>query len=90
MKVYIQAKSKKEINEWLSEGKEIEAIEYNMFGKGDYKTYRKLQECPEGTIVALFTKYGDRYGNTQTDDGDDFNPISKSWGVWQKMDNKIK
>ena len=81
MKVYVQAKSKKQINEWIQSGTEIEAVEYSMqnhMNGGDYETYHNLVDTPDGTVVAVFDKY---VGG---------NPYSKAWGAWDKTKGVLK
>jgi hypothetical protein len=77
MKIYIQEKSKAEINRRLEKGDTIEGVEYNAFNPLGYMTDHILNECKSGTTVAIFEKYQDG------------NPISKSWGTWNKDKNKL-
>ena len=65
MQVYIQAKSKVEVNQKLAEGKTVTATEYDMFNTLTHN----FNELPEGTTVKIFEKY---VGG---------NPFAKSYGV---------
>jgi hypothetical protein len=67
MKVYVQAKSKKSLNERLANGEQIFGTCYSMFGGGG--TYN-VDELPSGTIVSIFEK--------RAPDGQ---PIAKSYGT---------
>ena len=79
MKVYIQANSKKAINEALASGKKVPAVEYNMFNpNGQYMTDHILNDLPTGTIVSVFSKY---VGGQ---------PYAKAYGSWDKEKNKLK
>lgn len=78
MKVYIQAKSKKEINERLTTGSKIEATEYNAFNPNGYKTEHILNDLPTGTIVSVFSKF---VGGQ---------PYAKAYGSWNKEKLKLK
>ena len=73
MTIYIQAKSKKELNEKLAKGEKIQGTEYDMFSTN----HCTLNELPTGTVVKVFEKY---VGG---------NPYAKSYGVWSKEKNKI-
>jgi len=78
MKVYIQANSKKAINEALTDGKKVPAVEYNMFNPNGYMTDHILNDLPTGTIVSVFSKY---VGGQ---------PYAKAYGSWDKEKNKLK
>ena len=54
MELYIQAQSKKAINEAIANGHRIIGTNYSIFGGGG--TY-VLNECPAQTIVKVFKKY---------------------------------
>ena len=53
MQVYIQAKSKAEVNRKLAEGKTVSATEISMFGT----TGHYFEDLPQGTTVKIFEKY---------------------------------
>ena len=73
MQVYIKAKSKKEVNEKLTNGLEVTAIEYNLFNTN----YYQLTELPTGTVVKIFDKV---VGGS---------PYAKSYGTYNKEKNKV-
>ncbi len=73
MTIYIQAKSKKELNEKLANKEQIKGTEYDMFSTNPCI----LNELPTGTVVKVFEKY---VGG---------NPYAKSYGVWNKEKKKI-
>lgn len=66
MKLYVRAKSKKEINEWLSTGKQVVGMNYSAFGGGGEYL---LKDVPDGTVVAVYDKMSGG------------NPVSKSGGI---------
>lgn len=78
MKIYVQAKSKKEINEALANGERVKGTEYNMFNPAGYMTEHVLNDLETGTIVAVFSKYA----GTQ--------PYAKAWGTFDKDKLKLK
>jgi len=67
MKVYVQATSKKALNERLAQGEKVFGTCYSIFGGGG--TYN-VCELSNGTIVAIFEK--------RAPDGQ---PIAKSYGT---------
>jgi len=78
MKVYIKAKSKKEINEWCKSGVAIEATEYNAFNPNGYETQHILENLPTGTTVSVFSKF---VGGQ---------PYAKAYGEWNQEKNQLK
>jgi len=76
MKLYVQAKSKADINRRLQAGETFTGINYSMFdGGGVYELNSELQS---GTIVAVYEK---------TING---SPYAKAWGTWDANKNKLK
>ena len=73
MQVYIKAKSKKEVNEMLTNGLDVTAIEYILFNTN----YYQLTELSTGTVVKIFDKV---VGGS---------PYAKSYGVYNKEKNKV-
>ena len=54
MQLYVHAKSKKAVNEFLTAGIAVFGENYSMFdGAGTYD----LTEVPNGTMVKIFSKY---------------------------------
>ena len=51
MKVYVQAKSKKALNERLAQGEKIFGTCYSVFGGGGRYN---VDELPSGTIISIF------------------------------------
>ena len=68
MKLYVQAKSKKAINEMLKEGKQITGYNLSMFGDGGL--YVLSSALPVGTVIAVYSKM---VGG---------NPYATSFGTW--------
>ena len=75
MKIYVQAKSKADINRRLQAGETFTGYNYSMFGGGG--SYDLNADLPEGTIVAVYEK---------TVNG---SPYAKSWGTWNPSKNKL-
>jgi len=78
MKVYVQAKSKKQVNELLAAGEQIGSVEYNAFNPNGYQTHHMLDEVPDGTVVAIFEKY---VGGQ---------PYTKAYGTLDKNKMRLK
>lgn len=74
MEIYIQAKSKKAINEALAAGKQIHGYNYSMFGGGG--NYALSSALPIGTVIKVYEKL---VGGS---------PYPKSYGTWDG--NKVK
>jgi hypothetical protein len=74
MKIYIEAKSKAQVNRDLKAGKTFNGFNYSMFGGGGWYA---LNNCEPGTVVALYT---------QKVNG---NPVATSWGTWNPAKNQI-
>lgn len=72
--IYVNAKSKKEINDSLKLGKQIVCIEYLPYTVNE----KYISDCTTGTVVKIFEKY---VGGS---------PLAKSYGVWNKEKNQIK
>lgn len=68
MTLYVQARSKKELNERLSLGQVVRGFNYSMFGGGGvYELNTKLMN---GTIIKVY----DKLINGQ--------PYAKAYGTW--------
>ena len=52
MKAYIQAKSKKSLNERLCFNEDVQAVLY-----GFATTYLSIHELPKGCVISIFEKY---------------------------------
>lgn len=75
MKIYVRAKSKKDINERLSNGEVLYGQSFSMFGdSGIYD----LTQLNDGDIVAVYQKMVDG------------NPYAKAWGTWDSNKQKLK
>lgn len=74
MKIYIEAKSKAQVNRDLKAGEKFVGYNYSMFGGGGWYN---LHDCPAGTIIALYTR---KVGG---------NPVATSWGTWNPIKNQI-
>jgi hypothetical protein len=75
MKIYVQANSKKEVNELLKSGKKVYGENMSLFGGGG--TY-SIDELADGDVVAIYAKMSDG------------NPVTKSWGSYDKAKNLLK
>lgn len=71
MKLYVQADSKKALNERLAKGEKITGHNFSFFEDGG--DHRLDDTLRAGTVIAIF--------NRRTSDG---TPIAKSYGTWQK------
>lgn len=69
MKLYVFAKSKKELNERLATGKAIFGDNYSVFEDGG--THRLDERLRNGTVIAIY----ERKVNGS--------PLAKSYGTWQ-------
>lgn len=76
MKLYVQAKSKADINRRLKAGETFTGWNYSMFGGGG--EYELNSELQSGTIIAVYEK---------TING---SPYAKSWGTWDANKNKLQ
>ena len=74
MELYVNAKSKKAINEDLANGRTIYGENFSMFGGGG--TYVLSSALPKGTVIKVYEK---RVGGS---------PYPKSYGTWDG--NKVK
>lgn len=74
MEIYVNAKSKKAINEMLAAGEYVAGENYSIFGDGGW--YYLNSELPSGTVIKIYDK---------TVDG---TPYAKAYGVWDG--NKVK
>ena len=78
MKIYIEAKSKADLNRRLVDGsKFIYGIEYNAFSPHGYMTDHILQDCVTGTLICIFSECS---GGS---------PVGKSWGTWNADKNQV-
>lgn len=75
MKLYVQAKSKKAINERLAAGDQVLGVNHSMFGDGG--TY-DLANAADGTVVAVWEKLS---GGS---------PYAKAYGTWDAKKGRIK
>jgi hypothetical protein len=78
MKVYVQAKSKKQVNELLAAGEQIGAVEYNAFNPNGYVTHHILNELEDGAAVSIFEKY---VGGQ---------PYAKAYGTFDRNKMRLK
>ena len=70
MKLYVRAKSKKDLNQQIAEGKSVYGENFSFFGDGG--TYKLDDRLPSGTVIAIYER---TVGS---------NPVAKSYGTWQK------
>lgn len=76
MKLYVNAKSKKAINESLASGQTIYGTNYSMFGGGG--TYALSGAIPDGTVIAVYDKM---VGGS---------PYPKAYGTWSAAKCMVK
>ena len=69
LKLYVEAKSKKEINTRLEAGEIVYGYNYSFFGGGGL--YALNSDLEKGTVIATYTKK-DFSGN----------PIARFYGTW--------
>lgn len=74
MEIYVNAKSKKAINDMLVEGKTVSGYNYSMFGGGG--SYVLSSALPVGTVIKVYEKM---VGGS---------PYAKAYGTWDG--NKVK
>jgi len=74
MDLYVQAKSKKEINEKLSKGNKVYGENYSMFGGGGSYC---LNELNEKATIKVFSKYVNG------------SPYAKAYGTFDPKKNKV-
>lgn len=70
MELYVNGKSKKEINERIAAGKAVHGTNFSMFGGGG--EYNLDANLPEGTVIKVFEKYVSG------------SPYAKASGQWKK------
>ena len=78
MTVYVQAPSKKSINESLATGSPVPATEFNAFNPNGYITHHTLNNLPTGTVVKVYQKLVQG------------NPYAKAYGTFDKENQKLK
>jgi len=66
--IYVQAKSKKAINEKLANHEVVPGYYYSLFGGGSY--YELDEKLPAGTIIKIYEKLVNG------------NPYAKAYGIW--------
>ena len=76
-KIYIEAKSKTDLNRRIVDNEEIIGTEYNLFNPDGYETKWSLKELTEDVIVAI-------YDETIED-----KPVPKIWGLFMVNTNKV-
>ena len=76
-KLYIEAKSKADLNERITANEEIIGTEYNLFNPDGYETKWPLNKLTEDVIVAT-------YDETIED-----KPVPKNWGLFMVNTNKV-
>lgn len=75
MKIYVQANSKKHVNEMLAKGLIVYGYNHSMYSDGGWHSISDLED---GDVVAIFQK---------TINGQ---PMPKSWGCYVKSKNLLK
>jgi hypothetical protein len=75
MKIYVEAKSKKQVNDMLASGQQVSGYNHSIYGGGGWYN---VSDLADGDVVAIFQK---------TIKG---NPVVKSWGCYVKDKNTLK
>lgn len=75
MQLYVQAKSKKDLNTRLANGERIYGIQYGFQGNADYRLDDLL---PSGTVIKIWEKAVDG------------TPITKAYGTWDGPKHRVK
>lgn len=70
MKLYVKAKSKKEVNDLLAAGKVIYGWNFSVFEEGG--THKLDDTLRAGTVIAIYER---EIGGS---------PVAKSYGTWQR------
>lgn len=82
MQVYIRAASKKELNERIAQGKSILAIDYSLYGGGNYRIggadTDALPAIPHGTVIKIYDRFV--CGS----------PYAKAYGTWDANKRRVK
>lgn len=68
MELYVNAKSKKAINDMIAEGKTVYGLNYSIFGNGG--EYALSSALPVGTVIKVYSKM---VGGS---------PYAKAYGTW--------
>jgi len=76
MKLYIEGKSRKEINDKLKRNEEVLGIEYNK-NSIEYKTIHNLRDCKGGMPVMFYLSMHEG------------EPVTRAYGTWNKEKNKV-
>jgi hypothetical protein len=76
MKLYVNAKSKKAINEALANGQTIHGENFSLFGDGG--TYTLSSALPTGTVIAVYDRMVAG------------SPYPKSYGTWDSERRVVK
>jgi hypothetical protein len=76
MKLYVNAKSKKAINERLSSGETVRGENFSIFGDGGM--YTLSGELPDGTVIAVYDKMVSG------------SPYAKAWGTLDSAKQRVK
>jgi hypothetical protein len=77
MKIYVEAKSKKHVNDMLASGQQVLGYNHSIYGGAGTGWYN-VSDLADGDVVAIFQK---------TING---NPVVKSWGCYVKDKNTLK
>ena len=75
MKIYVEAKSKKHVNDMLASGQQVSGYNHSIYGGGGWYN---ISDLADGDVVAIFQK---------TING---NPVVKSFGCYVKDKNTLK
>lgn len=75
MKIYVEAKSKKHVNDMLASGQQVSGYNHSIYGGGGWYN---VSDLADGDVVAIFQK---------TING---NPVVKSFGCYVKDKNTLK
>jgi hypothetical protein len=84
MKLYVKAKSKKDINERLEKGEAVFGDNFSAFGGGG--TYQLGgQPIGDGTVIAIYEKTATFPGESGPG-----SPVAKTYGAWDAKKGRVK
>lgn len=84
MKLYVKAKSKKEINAKLDAGEDVFGENFSAFGGGG--TYQLgAQPIEDGTVIAVYDKLATFPGERGPG-----SPVAKAWGTWNAQTGRVQ
>lgn len=78
MKLYVNAASKKALNERLAAGAPVSGVNHAAHFDGGESCYCLDERLPTGTTIAIYDKLS---GGS---------PVAKSWGIWNGIKKRVE